>query len=92
MHMQVVKADKRERKLTYSGPLAVERMARWVATHSLALVQAYACMHKYIYTYAHMHALAGPRAGICPYVHIYIYAPSGICIYMHMHGVSEVGA
>ena len=36
---QVVKADKRERKLTYDGPLVVPRMARWVATHSLALVQ-----------------------------------------------------
>ena len=37
--VQVVKADKRERKLTYDGPLVVQRMARWVATHSLALVQ-----------------------------------------------------
>ena len=37
--VQVVKADKRERKLTYDGPLAVQRMTRWVATHSLALVQ-----------------------------------------------------
>ena len=37
--VQVVKADKRERKLTYDGPLVVPRMARWVATHSLALVQ-----------------------------------------------------
>merc|ERR1719352_39607 len=37
--IQVVKADKRERKLTYDGPLVVQRMARWVATHSLALVQ-----------------------------------------------------
>ena len=36
--VQVVKADKRERKLTYDGPLVVQRMARWVATHSLALV------------------------------------------------------
>ena len=37
--VQVVKAEKRERKLTYEGPLAVPRLARWVATHSLALVQ-----------------------------------------------------
>jgi len=37
--IQVVKADKRERKLSYTGPLAVPPMARWVATHSLAVVQ-----------------------------------------------------
>jgi len=37
--VQVVKADRRERTLTYSGPLAVAPLARWVATHSLAIVQ-----------------------------------------------------
>ena len=37
--VQVVKADKRERSLTYGGPLAVAPLARWVATHSLAIVQ-----------------------------------------------------
>ena len=37
--VQVVKADKKERKVQYAGPLAVPPMARWVATHSLALVQ-----------------------------------------------------
>ena len=37
--VQVVKADKKERKVQYAGALAVPPMARWVATHSLALVQ-----------------------------------------------------
>ena len=37
--IQLVKADKRERKLTYSGPLAQPLLSRWVATHSVALVQ-----------------------------------------------------
>ncbi|KAL1526390.1 hypothetical protein AB1Y20_015103 [Prymnesium parvum] len=37
--IQLVKADKRERKLTYSGVLAVPPLARWIATHSLAIVQ-----------------------------------------------------
>jgi len=37
--VRIVKADKKERTLTYSGPLAVPPMARWVATHSLAVVQ-----------------------------------------------------
>ena len=37
--VRVVKADKKERTLTYAGPLAVAPMARWVATHSLAVVQ-----------------------------------------------------
>ena len=37
--IQVVKADKKERTLTYSGPIAVPRIARWVATHSLSIVQ-----------------------------------------------------
>ena len=35
----MVKSDKRERKLTYAGPLAVPPLARWAATHSLAIVQ-----------------------------------------------------
>jgi len=37
--VRIVKADKRERTQTYSGVLAVAPMARWVATHSLAVVQ-----------------------------------------------------
>lgn len=37
--IQVVKADRRERTLTYSGALAVPPLARWVATHSLSIVQ-----------------------------------------------------
>ena len=37
--VRVVKADKKERTLTYAGPLAVAPMARWVATHSLSIVQ-----------------------------------------------------
>jgi len=37
--IQVVKADKRERKVVYDGPLVVPRMARWAATHSLSIVQ-----------------------------------------------------
>jgi hypothetical protein len=37
--IQLVKADKRERKLTYTGPLAQPPLSRWVATHSVALVQ-----------------------------------------------------
>uniref|UniRef100_A0A7S4F4T9 protein disulfide-isomerase n=1 Tax=Chrysotila carterae TaxID=13221 RepID=A0A7S4F4T9_CHRCT len=37
--IQLVKADKRERKLTYSGPLAPAALSRWIATHSVALVQ-----------------------------------------------------
>jgi len=37
--IRVYKADKKERSLTYGGPLAVAPMARWVATHSLAVVQ-----------------------------------------------------
>ncbi len=37
--IHIVKADKRERKLAYAGALAVPSMARWVATHSLSLVQ-----------------------------------------------------
>ena len=31
--VQVVKADKKERKVQYAGALAVPPMARWVATH-----------------------------------------------------------
>ena len=37
--VQVVKAERKERSITYAGPLAVAPMARWVATHSLAMVQ-----------------------------------------------------
>ena len=37
--IQIVKADKRERKLTYKGPLATPPLARWIATHSMPLVQ-----------------------------------------------------
>ena len=37
--VQVVKADRRERTLTYGGPLHVSPLARWVATHSLPVVQ-----------------------------------------------------
>ena len=37
--IQVVKADRKERTLTYNGPIAVPRIARWVATHSLSIVQ-----------------------------------------------------
>ena len=37
--VQVVKSDRRERTLTYGGPLAVAPLARWVATHSLSIVQ-----------------------------------------------------
>jgi len=37
--LQLVKADKRERKLTYQGPLAQPPLSRWVATHSVSLVQ-----------------------------------------------------
>mmetsp|Transcript_46178 Transcript_46178/g.76352 ORF Transcript_46178/g.76352 Transcript_46178/m.76352 type:complete len:515 (-) Transcript_46178:82-1626(-) len=37
--IQLVKADKKERKLTYAGPLMVTKLARWVATHSVSLVQ-----------------------------------------------------
>ena len=37
--IQVVKADKKERSLTYGGPLAVAPLARWVATHSMPIVQ-----------------------------------------------------
>lgn len=37
--IQLVKADKRERKLTYTGPLAQPPLSRWMATHSVALVQ-----------------------------------------------------
>ena len=37
--VQVVKADKKERTLAYGGPLAVAPLARWVATHSLSIVQ-----------------------------------------------------
>ena len=37
--VRVYKADKKERTLTYGGPLAVGKMARWVATHSLSIVQ-----------------------------------------------------
>jgi hypothetical protein len=37
--IQVVKADKKERKLNYGGPLAPPPLARWIATHHLPLVQ-----------------------------------------------------
>jgi hypothetical protein len=37
--VRIYKADRRERTLTYGGLLAVEPMARWVATHSLSIVQ-----------------------------------------------------
>jgi len=37
--IQVVKSDRKERTLTYGGVLAVPRLARWVATHSLSIVQ-----------------------------------------------------
>jgi len=34
-----LKADKRERKLTYAGPMAQPPLSRWVGTHSVPLVQ-----------------------------------------------------
>jgi hypothetical protein len=37
--VRVYKADKKERSLTYDGPLAIASMARWAATHSLSIVQ-----------------------------------------------------
>ena len=37
--IQIVKADKKERKITYEGTLAVAPLARWVATHQVSLVQ-----------------------------------------------------